>query len=202
MADALDVKTYDDDASLGKPCPSLEALDFIKGEKINIAPGKVYVLFFFNGFYKGAFAVHEEITALSERIPDVTFIAISNDVDKAAAEKYLGKVFVDENTKQPQRMATPYIAFDDKKALGKQFADLCNVSVHHVPQGIIVDATGKIAWRQCFTQTDTVASCQPSFVEQLHKVQAGLDVARTNGVKPRVVDEGEAADCADDMSLF
>jgi len=198
MAD-IDVKTYNDDTILGATCPSLELLDFIKGTKIDIQPGKVHVLFFFNSFYKGAFVVHEEITQLSAKHTDVTFIAISNDVDKPAAEKYLGKTYVDENTKLPQRMDTPFIAFDDKKTTAKMFAALSGNTILHVPQGIIVDKTGKIQWIQKFTQSATVAGS--NFEANLIHVLAGEPVDKPHGNKPRIVDEGEAAE-ADDMSLF
>lgn len=195
----VDVKTYSDDAAIGKTCPSLELLDFIKGTKVDLQPGRVHVLFFFVSFYKGAYAVHEEITALSEKYTDVTFIAISNDADRPSTEKYLGKAIVDENTKLPQRMDTAYIAFDDKKTTAKCFAALSNLTILHVPQGIIVDKSGKVAWKQMFTQSDTVA--QSNFEVNLRHVIAGEPIENANGPKPRVVDEGEAAD-VDDMSLF
>ena len=76
---------------------------------------------------------------------------------------------------------------------------MSNLTILHVPQGIIVDKSGKVAWKQMFTQSDTVA--QSNFEVNLRHVIAGEPIENANGPKPRVVDEGEAAD-VDDMSLF
>jgi len=206
MADAVDVKTYSDDAALGATAPSLELLEFVVGEKVDLQPGKVHVLFFWVSYYKGAWLVNEELTQLYEKYPEVQFIAISNDADRAAVEKFLQKIadgkVIDENTKATYRLAVPYIAYDDKKATGKAYSNLSNNAVVHVPQAFIVGKDGKIAWRQNLTQSFTMS--MSNFADQLDRVIKGEALDLTNGPKPKpVVDEGEAAEgMADDMSLF
>ena len=197
MAD-VDVTTYSDDKSLGQTCPSLELLEAVRGEKIDLQPGKVHVLYFFNTFYKGAYGVNEELTKLSEKLTDVTFIAISNDAEKEKLEKFLGKTIVEENTKEVQRLAVPYIYFDDKKATAKTFCDASNLSVMSCPMAYIIDKSGKIAWRQQFLQTFTIN--QSNFEAQLVHVIAGEEL-ESAGPRPKVEVEGESAEC-DEMSLF
>lgn len=198
MTDLVDVTTYSDDHSLGKVAPSLELLEAVRGEKIDLQPGKVHVLYFFNTFYKGAYGVNEELTKLFEKFSEVTFIAISNDAEKEKVEKFLGKTIVEENTKEVQRLAVPYIYFDDKKATAKLFCEVSNLSVMSCPMAFIVDKNGKIAWRQQFLQTFTIN--QSNFEAQLKHILAGEEI-ESNGPRPKVEVEGESAEC-DDMSLF
>ena len=196
----VDVKTYSDDASLGKVTPSLELLEAVRGEKIDLQPGKVHVLYFFNTFYKGAYGVNEELTKLSEKYAElVTFIAISNDAEKEKLEKFLGKTIVEENTKEVQRLAVPYIYFDDKKATAKLFTDVSNLSVMSCPMAYIIGKDGKIAWRQQFLQTFTIN--QSNFEAQLAHVLAG-EPLESVGPRPKVEVEGEVADIDGDVSLF
>jgi hypothetical protein len=144
--------------------------------------------------------VNEELTQLHEKFPDVVFIAISNDAEKEKVEKFLAKVVIDENHKKPLRLAVPYVFFDDKKATAKMYADVSNLSVMSCPMAYIIDRGGKIAWRQQFLQTSTMR--QSNFEAQLVHVLAG-DELESAGPRPKIdADEGEAAECGDDMSLF
>lgn len=196
----IDVKTYCDDACLGKDAPALDSCEPIKGDKISLEKSKVYVLYFFNTFYRGADICNEEFTQLSERMSDkVTFVAISNDAERAKTEKYLGKEILDENTKKPLRLAPPHIVFDDKKAVGKLFADLANLSVMSCPMGFIVK-DGKVHWRQQFLQTHTIN--QSNFEAQLNHVLAGEEL-ESNGPRPKVeIVEEDAEGMDGDFSLF
>lgn len=200
MTDVIDVKTYSDDASLNKTAPAIDAAEPIKGEKVAIEQGKTYILYFFNTFYRGADVCNEELTQMSEKYHDkVVFIAISNDADRAKTEKYLGKDIVDENTKKPLRLAPPHIVFDDRKAIGKEYATVANLSVMSCPMGFIVK-DGKIMWRQQFLQTHTIS--QSNFEAQLLHVLAGEEV-ESNGPRPKVeVEEEEAEGMDGDISLF
>ncbi|EKF98742.1 hypothetical protein TCSYLVIO_010353 [Trypanosoma cruzi] len=199
MTDAIDVTTYADDRALGQVAPSLEKLEPIRGAKVAIEGGKVYVLYFFNTFYRGADPVNEELTVLSEKYGDrVVFVAISNDVDKEKTEKYLNKTIVDENTKKPLRLAPPHILFDEKKATGKKYAESSNLTVMSCPMAFIVGGDGKIAWRQQFLQTFTIS--QSNFEAQLNHVLAG-EALESNGPRPVVQVEEEAVE-VEEMSLF
>lgn len=196
----IDVKTYSDDACLGAAAPSIDSCEPVKGEKVSIEQDKTYVLYFFNTFYRGADVCNEEFTQLSERLGDkVVFIAISNDADKAKTEKYLGKDIVDENTKKPLRLAPAFIVFDDKKAVGKEYADLAKLSVMSCPMGFVVKG-GKIQWRQQFLQTHTIS--HSNFEAQLKHVLAGEEL-ESNGPRPKVeVVEEDAEGMDGDISLF
>jgi alkyl hydroperoxide reductase subunit AhpC len=200
----IDVKTYDDDKCFGQKAPSLESLEFVVGDKTDLVPNKVNVLFFWVSFYKGAWIVNEELTQLAEKFPQVQFFAISNDVDRAAVEKFLKKIedgkVIDENTKAVYRLGVSHVAFDDKKAVGKSYASLSDETLVHVPQAFIIDENGVIQWRQNLTQSFTLT--QSNFADQLERVLKGEKLDKSNGPKPKPqVDEGEAAD-VDDMSLF
>uniref|UniRef100_A0A7S1L5N2 Thioredoxin domain-containing protein n=1 Tax=Neobodo designis TaxID=312471 RepID=A0A7S1L5N2_NEODS len=206
MADAaVEVKTYSDDPCLGQVAPSLELLEFVEGAKIDLQPGRVHVLFFWVSYYKGAWVVNEELTQLAEKNPEVQFIAISNDADRAAVEKFLKKIedgrVIDENTKKPYRLAVSHVAYDDKKAVGKAYADLSNNTLVHVPQAFIVDKDGKVAWRQNLTQSFTMT--QSNFADQLERVVKGEALDMSNGPKPKVeADEGEDVEVDGDLALF
>lgn len=199
MTDSVDVKTYSDDKCFGQKAPSLELLEAIQGEKIDLQPGKVHVLYFFTTFYKGAYPVNEEFTKLSEKYTDVNFISISNDAEKEKLERFLQKLILDDKHNTPIRMKTPFIMYDDKKATAKLYADVSNLSVMSCPMAFIVDKDGKIQWRQQFLQTYTVKDS--NFEAQLLHVINGEEL-ESNGPRP-VVDagEGEEAEC-DDMSFF
>ena len=202
----VEVKTYSDDSCFGQTAPSLESLEFVVGEKTDLVKGKVNVLFFWVSYYKGAWLINEELTQLSEKYPEVEFFAISNDADRAAVEKFLKKIedgrVIDENTKATYRLGVSRVCFDDKKAVGKAYADLSKNSIVHHPQAFIVDKEGKIVWRQNLTQSFTMS--QSNFADQLERVIKGEELDMSNGPKPKVeADEGEdAGDMADDMALF
>ncbi|KAG5509354.1 hypothetical protein JKF63_06664 [Porcisia hertigi] len=196
----IDIKTYCDDASLGKEAPKIDSTHPIKGEKITITGDKVYVLYFFNTFYRGADVCNDEFTTLSEEMADkVEFIAISTDADIAKTEKYLGKEIIDENTKKQLRLAPAYIFYDEGKAVSKSYADVSNLSVMSCPMAFIVKG-GKIAWRQQFLQTHTLN--QSNFTAQLNHILAGEEL-ESNGPRPKVeVEEEEAEGMDGEMSLF
>eukprot|EP00672_Neobodo_designis_P015592 CAMPEP_0174828130 /NCGR_PEP_ID=MMETSP1114-20130205/1151_1 /TAXON_ID=312471 /ORGANISM="Neobodo designis, Strain CCAP 1951/1" /LENGTH=204 /DNA_ID=CAMNT_0016061839 /DNA_START=63 /DNA_END=677 /DNA_ORIENTATION=- len=201
----IDVKTYSDDQCFGKAAPSIDSLEFVVGDKIGLPAGKVTVLFFWVSYYKGAWVVNEELTQLAEKNPEVQFIAISNDADRAAVEKFLKKIedgrVIDENTKKPYRLAVSHVAYDDKKAVGKAYADLSNNTLVHVPQAFIVDKDGKVAWRQNLTQSFTMT--QSNFADQLERVVKGEALDMSNGPKPKVeADEGEDVEVDGDLALF
>ena len=208
MTDTVDIKTYDDEAFFGATAPSLELLDFVRGDKIDYKPGQVTVLYFFNTFYKGAWWCNEEITKLAEKYhaKGVQFVAVSQDADIASLDKFLTKIdnckIIDENTKQPLRLSLPYTAFDEKKLTGKMFAVAFDHTVLHVPQAIVIDGKGQIAWRQAFSQS--FLPSQSNFEDQLTRVMGGKALDLSNGSKPKQQageDDGEAAE-VDDMALF
>eukprot|EP00796_Vickermania_ingenoplastis_P000287 gene287-160_t len=195
----IDVTTYCDDASLGKPAPSIASLEPIKGEAPKFDNSKVYVLYFFNTFYRGADVCNEEFTKLSEKLAGkAEFIAISNDADRAKTEKYLGKTIVDENTKQPLRLDPPHILYDNNKAVAKEYVAVSNLSVMSCPMAFIV-AKGNIVWRQQFLQTHIIS--QSNFEAQLDAVLNGKELAM-NGPRPTKVVEEEEAEIGEEFSLF
>ncbi|KPI86261.1 hypothetical protein ABL78_4687 [Leptomonas seymouri] len=196
----IDVKTYCDDAALGKEAPKIDSTQPIKGEKVVIGADKVYVLYFFNTFYRGADVCNDEFTTLSEELADkVEFVAVSTDADIAKTEKYLGKEIVDENTKKQLRLAPAHIIYDDGKSVSKAYADVSNLSVMSCPMAFVIK-NGKIAWRQQFLQTFTVK--QSNFKAQLLHVLAGEEL-ESNGPRPKVAVEEEEAEGMDgEMSLF
>lgn len=197
----IDVTTYCDDASLGKEAPSIAELEVIKGAAPKYDASKVYVLYFFSTFYRGADSCNEEYTQLSERLGSkAEFIAISTDADRAKTEKYLGKEIVDENTKKPLRMDPPHILYDNGKVVAKAFNEVSNLSVMSCPMAYII-AKGKIVWRQQFLQTHVIS--QSNFEAQLQAALEGKELAM-NGPRPKVAIEEEDAEGMDgeDFSLF
>ncbi|KPA77165.1 hypothetical protein ABB37_07088 [Leptomonas pyrrhocoris] len=196
----IDIKTYCDDASLGKEAPKIDSAQPIKGEKIAIEEDKTYVLYFFNTFYRGADVCNDEFTALADELADkVEFVAVSTDADIAKTEKYLGKVIVDENTKKQLRLEPAHIIYDDGKSVSKAYADVSNLSVMSCPMAFVIKG-GKIAWRQQFLQTFTVN--QSNLKAQILHVLAGEEL-ESNGPRPKVeIEEEEAEGMDGEMSLF
>lgn len=197
----IDVTTYCDDACLGKEAPIVKTLEVIKGEPLTEYDlNKAYVLYFFSTFYRGADVCNEEFTQLSERLADkVTFVAVSNDADRAKTEKYLGKAIVDENTKKPLRLDPLHILYDINKALAKEFIAVSNLSVMSCPMAFII-VKGKIVWRQQFLQTFIIS--QSNFEKQLNAAIEGKEL-EMNGPRPKVeIVEEEAEGIGEDFSLF
>ncbi|CCW64047.1 unnamed protein product [Phytomonas sp. EM1] len=196
----VDYKTYSDDACFGKEAPSIDALEPIKGDKVSIGEIGVYVLYFFNTFYRGADICNNEFTQFSERFNGkATIIAISTDADRAKTEKYLGKEIIDENTKNRLRLDPPHIVFDNRKEVSKEYASVSGLSVMSCPMAFIVKDK-KIMWRQQFLQTFTLN--QSNFEAQLNHILAGEEL-ESNGPHPQVVVEEEEAEGMDgDISLF
>ena len=206
------VKTFDDDTAFGTTAPSLELLEFVRGEKVDLEPGKVHVLFYWQAFYKGAWVINEQVTKVWEKFhpAGVQFIAISQDADTASVEKFLGKIadgrVKDENTGEIYRLDMPLVAFDGKKATGKMYADASSLTVLPTPCLYIISKEGKIVWRQALTQSNQLHQVSPSFESQLEKVVAGQPVELCNGPTPKKVaadpDEGEACEVEGDLALF
>ncbi|CAJ1006704.1 putative Thioredoxin-like [Leishmania naiffi] len=196
----IDVKTYSDDASLGKEAPKVDSTHPIKGGNLTIEVDKVYVLYFFNTFYRGADVCNDEFTVLSEEMADkVVFVGISTDADIAKTEKYLGKEIIDENTKKQLRLSPPHIVYDEGKMVSKSYAAVSNLSVMSCPMAFVIK-DGKVVWRQQFLQTYTVN--QSNFRAQLSHVLAGEEL-ESNGPRPQVeIEEEEAEGIDGEMSLF
>ncbi|CAJ1019497.1 Thioredoxin-like, putative [Leishmania lindenbergi] len=196
----IDVKTYSDDASLGKEAPKVDSTHPIKGGNLTIEVDKVYVLYFFNTFYRGADVCNDEFTVLSEEMGDkVVFVGISTDADIAKTEKYLGKEIIDENTKKQLRLSPPHIVYDEGKVVSKNYAAVSNLSVMSCPMAFVIK-DGKVVWRQQFLQAHTVN--QSNFREQLSHVLAGEEL-ESNGPRPKVeIEEEEAEGIDGEMSLF
>ena len=84
--------TYEDDVCLGKDCPALSTLVYVKGEPVEVGGGKNTVIVFFAKFAKGDYTTVQGITELSKQFPDVQFLAISVDPTKDDAESFLKKI--------------------------------------------------------------------------------------------------------------
>eukprot|EP00759_Apiculatamorpha_spiralis_P012509 PhF_6_TR19529/c0_g1_i1/m.28499 len=198
MADE-DLVTYDDDKSLGTFAPSLELLEYVRGERIDYIPGKVHVVYFWAKYYKGGLMVGEEITQLSEKYPNVVFIGISADAQRSDVEKFLASEKIDGYTGKVARLNIPYVCYDDKSWTRKLFQSALGGLAVSVPQGFIIDQNGKIAWRQVFSQSLLVS--QTDFEEQLKAVSEGKPL-KSHGPKPKKeAGFSEPVEC-DDMSLF
>jgi hypothetical protein len=202
---AEDLKTYDNDKSLGVPAPTLEKLDFLRGDKVeSYEQDKLYVLFFFVTYYKGAYGINEEITVLSEKYPEPVYIGISNEADgeaktgKEKTEAFLEKKITDLNTGAAQRMGLSRVAFDDKKVTAKMFASVCDLTVLGCPH-IIVVKNGNIVWRQAVTQSYTIADS--NFEVQLQHLIKGEPLEKI-GDRPVIEEEGEACEVEGDVALF
>src|SRR3989338_8563448 len=86
-----DYKTYEDDVTFGKKCPSLEGLEYVSGDKVTIEAGKTYVILFWAKWDKGGHPVIESVSALKDKPPDVVFVGISTDPDKPSIQRFLDK---------------------------------------------------------------------------------------------------------------
>ena len=84
--------TYDDDAALGKPAPPIGTAEYVKGDPITLGGGKVAVVTFFAKFAKGDYTTIVGVNKLAAAFPDVSFVGLSIDPDKADAEGFLKKL--------------------------------------------------------------------------------------------------------------
>ncbi len=205
MTEEANCKTFEDEVFFGKNFPTISSLDFVRGKSEEFKTnGVVTVAYFFNTFYKGGFVVNEELSVLAEKYKEVQFIAIANDPEREKVEKLLNKIAdgtcCDPITKQVFRLQVPFVAHDAGKVMTKAMQDIQNVSVLHTPQAFIIDATGKLVWRQGLLQTFLFANS--NFEKQLQLVQEGKKVEQPNGPKPKVEVAGEAAETDAEMSLW
>ena len=192
--------TYDDDLCLQKTAPSLETLDFLRGDKMDaVAPGKVHVFYFCAKYYKGGQFVSDEMSELSEKYPDVAFIGVSGDAEREQVEKLLTKRVVCENTGRELKNSLPYFCFDANGVVRRSFSERMGGEAVSIPQGFIVNQEGKIVWRQVFSQNILIS--QTDFESQLkHIIQN--EPLESHGMKPKV-ECGDAEEAEmDDMSLF
>ena len=192
--------TYDDDISFQKSVPSIETLDFVRGEKFNaVEAGKVHVFYFCAKYYKGGQFVSDEMSELSEKYPNVAFVGICADAEREQVEKFLEKKVTCLNTGRELKNALPFFCFDANGTVRKLFSERLGGEAVSIPQGFIINQDGKIAWRQVFSQNILIS--QTDFEKQLNHVVAG-EPLESHGMKPKVeVGEAEEAE-ADDMSLF
>ena len=84
--------TFDDDASIGKPAPPIDSVEYVKDGPVALGGGKVSVVTFFAKFAKGDYTTVVGVTKLAEAFPTVNFVGISIDPEKGDAVAFLKKL--------------------------------------------------------------------------------------------------------------
>lgn len=72
--------TYSDDASLGKPAPSLDTLEYFQGEPVKLGDGKITVILFWAKFAKGDYTTYAGVSDLAKKfagVENVQFLGVS-----------------------------------------------------------------------------------------------------------------------------
>jgi peroxiredoxin len=191
--------TYDDDKALGAVAPSIELLDFLKGNKFDLTPGKVVVLYFWSKFYKGGYGCGDQMSDLAAKYPEAIWVGVGTDPERGIVDGFIKSPAVNVLTSKPHRMDLPFICWDEGRRTSKMYGIASGLATLGVPHAFIIDRNGKIAWRQALSQSYVVS--QSNFEEQLQHVLKGEPLAKA-GAAPKIVDEGVPADVPDDMSLF
>eukprot|EP00040_Diaphanoeca_grandis_P028415 m.164582 g.164582 ORF g.164582 m.164582 type:complete len:463 (-) comp31344_c0_seq1:42-1430(-) len=181
--------TYDNDASHGKPAPSLETLQYVKGDPVALGNGKLTCLSFFAKFAKGDYTTVVGLSELARHFTDVQFVGISLDPAYEDALSFLGKI----GTSMPEiyidNLQVDYpLAWDADKVVKEAYRKVSGLLSLGASATFLVDGTGNIVWREQFGQGHPPAKGQLG--EQIRRLGAGEQLLK-NGDKAVVEDEEE-----------
>eukprot|EP00041_Stephanoeca_diplocostata_P016271 m.319979 g.319979 ORF g.319979 m.319979 type:complete len:627 (-) comp20312_c1_seq1:199-2079(-) len=180
--------TYADDAALGKPAPSLDTLEYIKGDPIKLGNGKVTLIQIFAKFAKGDYTTVQGVSDIAAKFGDrAQYLGISIDPAKEEAESFIKKI----GTSMPEiyidNLTVPYpLAWDQGKTVKEAFRKLSGLMALGQSATFLVDGNSVIVWREQFGQGYPPAKGQ--LEEQLRRLLKG-ETLLNNGPNPKQADE-------------
>lgn len=183
-------RTYSDDGSFGKNAPALDSLEWIKGDAVAYSSEKPTVIVFWAKFAKGDYTT---ITGVSDIFDDfkeqAQFMGISLDPVVDDAKSFLKKIGTAMPELDVKKCVVPYsLAFDTGKTVKEAFRTTSELMSLTASACFIIDAKGKIVWREQFGQG--YAPKKGQLREQLRRHCAGEGLL-SNGKKPVVEDSDE-----------
>lgn len=181
--------TYEDDAAIGKDAPSIDSVEYVKGDPIKLGDGKVSVVTFFAKFAKGDYTTVVGVSKLADAFPDVQFLGISVDPAKGDAEGFLKKI----GTSMPEIYVASLdvnypLAWDAGKAVKEEYRKAAGMMALGASACFVVDGSGKIVWREQFGQGHPPSKGQLG--EQIRRAVAGEELLK-NGPKPKTEEDDE-----------
>lgn len=182
---------YDDDDSLGKQAPSIDDLVYHKGDKISYPGAKFTVVGFWGKFAKGDYSTLNSWSHLERkyRSKGVQFLGVSRDRKEGDVVKFVGRLgtFMRELGERGITLGATFpLAFDPDTKVGEEFRTLSGLMSLAVGMAYVVDASGKILWREQFSRGAAPAN---QLEAQLDLLTSGKSVALTNGNEPDEDDE-------------
>ena len=183
-------RTYSDDGSFGKDAPALDTLEWIKGDAVAYSSEKPTVVVFWAKFAKGDYTTIVGVSDIFDDFKEqAQFIGISLDPVVADAKSFLKKIGTAMPELDVKKCVVPYsLAFDTGKTVKEAFRTTSGLMSLTASACFIIDAKGKILWREQFGQG--YAPKKGQLREQLRRHCAGEGLL-SNGKKPVVEDSDE-----------
>lgn len=178
--------TYDDDASHGKKCPSLDSLVAVTGDVPSLE-GKIGVILFWAKYDSGAYGVLDEFSELAADNSDVAFVGVGVDPDAAQVKRYFDK-----------GGKLGFAAAHDAAGVKNEFKDLAMLLALTTPHAFLINAEGNIVWREQFAQQKPLKD--GNFTEQLRRLKAGEELV-SNGPRPVEEESEDEEDGGDDDDM-
>ena len=172
----------------GKPCPSLETLEWVKGGPVAVGGGKLSVVVFCAKFAKGDYTTVQGCSVLQEKYPDVQFFGVFTDPAKSDTEGFVKKI----GTSMPEiyidelKVAFP-IAWDNGKTVKEGFRKEAAMGALGASATFVIDGEGVIVWREQFGQ-GYAPDKKGQLDEQIRRLIAGEELIK-NGPKPAAEEE-------------
>jgi len=184
--------TYDDETILGQKLPDLGTADWLQGaDEANaaITAGKPIALIFWGKYAKGDYKLLCHASDLNTRFPDVAFIGVSCDAERADAAKLLTKV----GTSMPEQAIEKFelnfpSCYDPNKSINGAIRRAGMYGSVGPGMCLIVDKHGSIVWKEQFSAAWFMP--QGQFEEQLRRVVDGESLLK-NGPRPEDEDDEE-----------
>ena len=183
-------RTYSDDGSFGKVAPALDTLEWIKGDAVAYSSEKPTVVVFWAKFAKGDYTTIVGVSDIFDDFKEqAQFIGISLDPVVDDAKSFLKKIGTAMPELDVKKCVVPYsLAFDTGKTVKEAFRTTSGLMSLTASACFIIDAKGKILWREQFGQG--YAPKKGQLREQLRRHCAGEGLL-SNGKKPVVEDSDE-----------
>merc|ERR1719424_1703120 len=193
-----DKMTFSDEAVLGQKLPELNLLDWLQdGAKEEatsaVAKGKNIVVVFWGKYAKGDYKFCCHASDLNNRYPDVQFIGVSCDAERADAEKLLKK----NGTAMAEQAIDSFeinfpSAYDKDKKFNKSIQTIGMWGSVGPGMSLIVNSMGTVVWKEQFSAAWFMP--QGQFEEQLRRL-GECEKLMDNGKRPVDPNAEEEIEC-------
>ncbi len=141
-------RTYDNDACMGKDCPSLSSLQLVTSGATLPSAGDVTVVFFWGKFNATQYQLNPLYSALEAECKGLKVLGVSVDPNLADVEKFIEDP---KGTCSKEFKTTFALAWDEKKQLHTKFS-ACLQKSFMVCHAFLINQEGKIVWHQDHSQ--------------------------------------------------